>query len=65
MRFYDNYLDKNNEIKDKEIIKDIHKAADWYENGAIIEAMDLLSDIMRTIEVFIIRDDDDIRNCSM
>lgn len=48
-------LDKyiiNGELKDKNILKDIEKARDDYENGSIIEARDTLSKIVLAIDIF-------------
>lgn len=46
------YMDKDGTLKDEVIIEDIHKAAEWYEDGAIIEAADLLADIVNIINIF-------------
>lgn len=47
MRFY-----KNGELKDKKIVEALRKAADWYEDGAIVEVRDLLQDIVDAIDEF-------------
>lgn len=46
-RFY-----KRGQLKDKEIIKALHKAADAYENGEIAEVKDLLIEIINSITDF-------------
>ena len=40
------------ELKDKEIISALRKAADYYSNGEISESMDLLAEIYSCISVF-------------
>lgn len=47
MKFY-----KNGELQDKEIVAAIRKAADSYENGELIEARDLLQDVVDAIDEF-------------
>ena len=44
-RFY-----KNGELKDSDIIAAIRRAADDYEDGAIVEARDLLAEIIFAID---------------
>ena len=46
------YMNKDGTLKDEVIIEDIHKAAEWYEDGAILEVADLLADIVSIIEAF-------------
>lgn len=46
------YDDKSKELKDREIIHAIKSAAKDYENGAIIEARDVLADIVYAIDSF-------------
>ena len=40
---------KKGELKDKEIVAALHKAAEDYENGEIIEVKDVLVDIINSI----------------
>ena len=46
------YIDKKGNLEDKRIIAAIKIAADDYENGAIIEARDELSDVIAAIDQF-------------
>lgn len=48
----DNRFIKNGKLKDTAIIKALHTASDWYEDGAIVEARDLLVDIVSSIDEF-------------
>lgn len=41
---------KNGELQDTEIIKSLEQAARDYEDGAIIEARDLLAEIIMNID---------------
>ena len=43
---------KNGELEDKKIVAALRKAADDYENGALIEVRDLLLDIVDAIDEF-------------
>lgn len=43
---------KKGELKDKEIIAALHKAAEDYENGEIAEVKDVLIDIINSITDF-------------
>lgn len=43
---------KNGELQDEKILAALHKAADWYEDGAIIETRDMLIDIVNAINEF-------------
>ena len=36
------YIKKNGELKDEKIVTALRKAAEWYENGAILETYQLL-----------------------
>lgn len=47
MRFF-----KNGQLKDSEIIDALRKAAEWYENGAIVETGELLVEIVDAIDAF-------------
>ena len=47
MRFY-----KKGELQDKQIIAALHKAAEDYENGEIIEVKDVLIEIINDITDF-------------
>ena len=47
MRFF-----KNGKLKDKEIEAALHKAADDYANGELIEVRDLLLEIINAIDEF-------------
>ena len=53
MRFY-----KNGELKDKKIVEALRKAADDYENGALIETRDLLLEIVDAIDEFYVAQED-------
>ena len=46
----ENKFYKNGELKDREIVAALRKAADDYENGAIAEVRDLLVDIVNGID---------------
>ena len=46
------YLNNDGTLKDNKISTDIRKAADMYENGEIIEAQDLLIEIVNAISDF-------------
>lgn len=48
---------KKGELKDKEILEALQKAADWYEDGAIAEVRDLLVDIVKAIDEFTEREE--------
>lgn len=39
-------------LKDKQIIKALHKVAEDYENGEVAEVRDTLADIVRAIDEF-------------
>ncbi len=43
---------KNGELKDKKIVAALHKAAEDYENGEIIEVKDVLVEIINAITDF-------------
>lgn len=43
---------KNGELDDKKIVAALHKAADDYENGALIEVRDILLEIINAIDEF-------------
>jgi len=45
-------------LNDNEIIQALHSAADDYENGAIIEAMDVVGEIFFAISSFVIQEDE-------
>lgn len=47
-----NYYNKDGTLRDKRIVEDIRKAATMYENGEIIEAHDLLLEIISAIDDF-------------
>lgn len=47
MRFF-----KNGKLEDGKIIDSLHKAAEDYENGEIVEVRDLLMDIIGAIDEF-------------
>lgn len=44
------YLKKDGTLEDRNIIEDIRKSADMYENGEIIEARDMLVEIINAID---------------
>ena len=44
------YLNKDGTLEDKKIAEDIRKSADMYENGEIIEARDILAEIINAID---------------
>lgn len=46
------YLNNDGTLKDKEVVADIHKAADMYENGELIETRDMLLEIINAIDDF-------------
>ena len=46
------YLNNDGRLKDNKISANIRKAADTYENGKIIEAQDLLIEIVNAISDF-------------
>lgn len=46
------YMNPDGTLKDRKILNDIRKAADWYEDGAIAEAQQMLSEIVEAIELF-------------
>lgn len=47
------YLSKNNtEINDEAILKDMDKAREMYEDGALLEAADLMQEIARAIKAW-------------
>lgn len=48
----DVYLNADGTLNDKNIIYNIHKAANMYENGEIIEACDVLLEIVNAIRDF-------------
>ena len=49
MKYYDEY---RQELRDVEIVRALRKAADDYENGAIIEVYDTLIEICQAIDYF-------------
>ena len=46
------YLNNDGTLKDKEVVVDIRKAADMYENGELIEAQSILVEIVNAIDDF-------------
>lgn len=46
------YLNNDGTLKDKEVVADIRKAADMYENGELIEAQSILMEIANAISDF-------------
>lgn len=46
------YLNNDGTLKDKEVVADIRKAADMYENGELIETRDMLLEIINAIDDF-------------
>ena len=46
------YLNNDGTLKDKEVITDIRKAADMYENGELIESQSILLEIANAISDF-------------
>ena len=47
------YLSKNNtEINDEAILKDMDKAREMYEDGALLEAADLMQKLARAIKAW-------------
>ena len=46
------YNPKTNELNDKKVVKDIRHAADLYEDGQILEAMDIMIYITQAIHDF-------------
>ena len=46
------YLNNDDTLKDKEVVADIRKAADMYENGELIEAQSILVEIVNAIDDF-------------
>lgn len=46
------YLEKDGTLRDKKVVRDIRKAAEWYENGEIVEAQELLQEIVYAISLF-------------
>lgn len=47
------YLGKNNtKINDEAILKDMDKAREMYEDGALLEAADLMQEIARAIKAW-------------
>ena len=47
------YKERENVLDDEEIVNDLRKAADDYENGEILEVRDNLLAIVRSINRFI------------
>ncbi len=47
------YNIKTKEMNDRQIVEDLRKAADLYEEGAIVEADDIIVQIHNEIIVFI------------
>lgn len=47
------YIDENGILKDNRIIEDIHKSAEMYENGEIVETHDLLLQIVSVLDAWI------------
>lgn len=47
------YLNNDCTLKDKEIIEDIRKAVDMYENGELVETHDVLLEIINAIDDFL------------
>ncbi len=46
------FLNDDGSLKDAKIASAIRKAAEDYENGAILEAQDVLYDIVRAIDLW-------------
>lgn len=46
------YLNNDGTLKDKEVVADIRKAADMYENGELIESQSILVEITNAISDF-------------
>ena len=46
------YLNNDGTLKDKEVVADIRKAADMYENGELIETQSILEEIVNAISDF-------------
>lgn len=46
------YLNNDGTLKDKEVVADIRKAADMYENGELIETQSILVEIANAINDF-------------
>lgn len=46
------YLNNDGTLKDKEVVVDIRKAADMYEDGELIEAQSILVKIVNAIDDF-------------
>lgn len=46
------YLNNDGTLKDKEVVADIRKAADMYENGELIETQSILVEILNAIGDF-------------
>ena len=46
------YLNNDGTLKDREVVANIRKAADMYENGELIETRDMLLEIINAIDDF-------------
>ena len=51
-KYMSKYLNNDGTLKDKEVVADIRKAADMYENGELIETRDMLLEIINAIDDF-------------
>lgn len=46
------YLNNDGTLKDKQVVADIRKAADMYENGELVETQSILAEIVNAINDF-------------
>ena len=46
------YLNNDGKLKDEEVVADIRKAADMYENGELVETQSILTEIINAIDDF-------------
>lgn len=46
------YLNNDGTLKDKEVVADIRKASDMYENGELVETSSILTEIVNAINDF-------------
>lgn len=51
------YIKKNGKLQDQRIVDAMRKAADVYEDGAIIEAADMLLEVINAIYAFASREE--------
>lgn len=47
------YKQRKHELDDRRIVKDLNRAAKYYENGAIVEAYAILQSIVESIDEFV------------